>query len=657
MTAIIRIMFVICALTGVSGLAHGRVIDKPDYECRKSGVLEIERITLSPDETRVDFLLTAPVGYKGKVGKNSRLCDVATGESYMPLRGEGVTLDKSIKVPAEGSVRYSLLYPPLPSDVKAVDFIEGSWDIFGIRLDGRKARKAPRALRKPELLRQTSHPDIPVPLFKSGKVRISGVVDGYDPRAFGDVLQMAVPNRYTGDMDMSAINVKSDGTFAADLEISSPGVASIYSLKSQQADVYLEPDGNLYLFFDFPQWQANQCIGSDSIPDILFGGSLGAINAGLYGAPEAPVIRVDKLAASDKSLLTGKAEIDTVCAKWGAAIEDYISAPPGLHPISVNLLRNSVFVKRAYTLLDYEMRKNRLGMSRITSFNPDSTLVAFYADFIPELLKADTVVVATSMYLGPILNRLAFSDIPSLMIDENAELEKLTYPVGSAQAGALRSVRDRIDVRNRAMMEFAGLDTMPYLLQLTAMQSFCVSYRGDAQGTRREAMCVLDSVRSVTHPRLREVLADVYYKKYETAPYALPDTDGGRIMGRILEPYKGKAVIVDFWSTGCGPCRAEIEHWKEFRDTHRDRDYMFLFITNDSESGKEAYDKYVAENMTNDISIRIPESDYMHLRQLFNFNGIPRYILVDPSGMIVDHDYRLTDHRLKSSLDKMGITL
>lgn len=84
---------------------------------------------------------------------------------------------------------------------------------------------------------------------------------------------------------------------------------------------------------------------------------------------------------------------------------------------------------------------------------------------------------------------------------------------------------------------------------------------------------------------------------------------------------------------------------------------MFLFITNDSESGKEAYDKYVAENMTNDISIRIPESDYMHLRQLFNFNSIPRYILVDPSGLIVDHDYRLTDHRLKSSLDKMGITL
>ena len=82
---------------------------------------------------------------------------------------------------------------------------------------------------------------------------------------------MAVPNWYTGDMDMSAINVKSDGTFAADLQTSSPGVASIYSLKSQQADVYLEPDGNLYLFH-FPQWQANQCNRSHSIPDILLRG-------------------------------------------------------------------------------------------------------------------------------------------------------------------------------------------------------------------------------------------------------------------------------------------------------------------------------------------------------------------------------------------------
>lgn len=657
MTAIIRIMFVICALTGVSGLAHGRVIDKPDYECRKSGVLEIERITLSPDETRVDFLLTAPVGYKGKVGKNSRLCDVATGESYMPLRGEGVTLDKSIKVPAEGSVRYSLLYPSLPSDVKAVDFIEGSWDIFGIRLDGFDAPKPLRVVRQPDLLRQTPHPDAPAPLFKSGKVHLTGVVDGYDSRAFGDVLQLNITNGCKGSMEVNTINVDRDGTFDADIEISSPGTGFLWSQVGQQADLYLEPDGNLYLFFDFPQWQANQCIGSDSIPDILFGGSLGAINAGLYGAPEAPVIRVDKLAASDKSLLTGKAEIDSVCAKWGAAMEDYIAANPGLHPVSVNLLRNSVFSTRIFALLDYEMRKNRPGMSRTTSFNPDSILIAFYADFIPELLKADTEVVATSRHLFPILNRLAFSDIPSLMIDEKAELEKLTYPVSSARAAWLGNIRDRIDVRNRAIMEFVGLDTIPCILQLSAMHSLCSASRGTPDGTSDEAMCVLDSVRSVTHPRLREVLADVYYKKYETAPYALPDTDGGRIMGRILEPYKGKAVIVDFWSTGCGPCRAEIEHWKEFRDTHRDRDYMFLFITNDSESGKEAYDKYVAENMTNDISIRIPESDYMHLRQLFNFNSIPRYILVDPSGLIVDHDYRLTDHRLKSSLDKMGITL
>ena len=69
------------------GLRAERVVDMPDFECRKSHVLTVERITLSDNETRVDFRVEAKKGYKGTVGDNSRLKDIIThsGRRLHPL--------------------------------------------------------------------------------------------------------------------------------------------------------------------------------------------------------------------------------------------------------------------------------------------------------------------------------------------------------------------------------------------------------------------------------------------------------------------------------------------------------------------------------------------------------------------------------------------
>ena len=72
------------------GLRAERVVDMPDFECRKSHVLTVERITLSDNETRVDFRVEAKKGYKGTVGDNSRLKDIITGNCYYPTDRKSV---------------------------------------------------------------------------------------------------------------------------------------------------------------------------------------------------------------------------------------------------------------------------------------------------------------------------------------------------------------------------------------------------------------------------------------------------------------------------------------------------------------------------------------------------------------------------------------
>ena len=60
------------------------------------------------------------------------------------------------------------------------------------------------------------------------------------------------------------------------------------------------------------------------------------------------------------------------------------------------------------------------------------------------------------------------------------------------------------------------------------------------------------------------------------------------------ESYRGKVVLVDFWATWCGPCRAEIPNVLEMYEAYHDKGFDVLGVSLDATP--EAAEKYVAEN-------------------------------------------------------------
>ena len=114
-------------------------------------------------------------------------------------------------------------------------------------------------------------------------------------------------------------------------------------------------------------------------------------------------------------------------------------------------------------------------------------------------------------------------------------------------------------------------------------------------------------------------------------------SDGEGILRKLLEPLKGKVVIIDVWGTWCGPCREALsESQKEYARLNK-YDVAYLYLAN--QSPIETWENTIKLfNVTgeNVYHYNLPDIQQRAVGEYLKIDGYPFYRVVDRSGNILD---------------------
>ncbi|MDT0678404.1 TlpA family protein disulfide reductase [Autumnicola musiva] len=124
---------------------------------------------------------------------------------------------------------------------------------------------------------------------------------------------------------------------------------------------------------------------------------------------------------------------------------------------------------------------------------------------------------------------------------------------------------------------------------------------------------------------------------------SLPSGKAKDLFYEIVDQYQGKILFIDFWATTCGPCIATIKRMKETRKKYENNpDFEFVFITDEALSPINSYNNFVKKQEMKNLH-RVTTDIYNRFRQLFQFNGIPRYVVLNKQGELIDGDFPMNN--------------
>lgn len=202
--------------------------------------------------------------------------------------------------------------------------------------------------------------------------------------------------------------------------------------------------------------------------------------------------------------------------------------------------------------------------------------------------------------------------------------------------------------------EICMMQTTPYSeVWLTRFQKLAFwSKEAEGHPYRKELLVLYELW---PQPRKESPLGKFFQRKFflpgmvwtgdEMADADLLDT-----LGRVhrLADYKGKYLLLDFWSIGCDPCRRAQPEMKRLGEVYRD----VLTVIGITQDGEPSWKKYSAEQGIGGVNLRDPKRG-AGLSGRYSVERIPHYVLISPEGKVITSWTGYVAGQLEKKLDEL----
>lgn len=582
-----------------------RVVERPYFFASNNHKLEIERVTLDKKATVLDVKIYQA---GGKVGIDSHAALTANGATYAYLGSPQLPKGVFVKVPECGYVSATLRFKPMPETTTEFDFREvadnSGWNIYGVRLDG----KRPQPDIPQHLLQQAFDKKVELPStdLNLGKTVVNVRLLGYKPE-YGTTLDVIVDNwfsPYRMPFDHDSVSV--DGTCSISANAILPTIATIRVNRMEIPFLAVPHDTTTVIIDLTTQALAATHLFADdaSIKKyVWFEGKYAAVDTELQSVKE-------------KLEVFGKTFFDDICGMTPLQYRDYVQK-------AYEQKLSAIDADKTISVATRTLAHSYLSMNYASALFGFKNNIAMAPMIVGKkgVRRAD-LNVDTLSYFKPL------EQLPILHSKNQRYYSFLADFTSSfcRQYMAEDPLLDDIAVGKRLSRSLGRK-------HLLTEQQMAAARDSIANDMVRELLFADNEDMKSQQKSADEKMAAMIKTANSSSVYSIIDIDpkmsAEQIFPSIINKYKGKTLLLDFWNTWCMPCRAAMSAIRPLKEQLTDVVYVYIADTS-SPVGK--WGEMI--KTISGVHVRLTEEQADALGDLYHFSGIPTYFVVNKEGKI-----------------------
>jgi thiol-disulfide isomerase/thioredoxin len=421
------------------------------------------------------------------------------------------------------------------------------------------------------------------------------------------IISGTITNGSGGDVKIAASDfenvapVNEDGTFSTAFQIEEAGQYFI-SYGGEHAKIHLAPGFELDITLDTEQFDES----------ISFSGNGAGPNnylAGLYMLNEK---HDEEMPYNERYLLTPEDYKADASARFDECM-DY------LNMCSQKFQLDKEFVEQQQISLEYERGIALYDYEASAEYYQEVEEVELPEDwysFVDELGKEDPAMLENKEYV-----RFMSTHLRTLTNKEFSEVEP--------------------DSGDELAFDRMHLNNIDKTLTAQEVKDFFL-HRSMMDVVRHYGTKDLDEVVEIFKAKCKdqECIKEVMAALAEWAPlkpgqpapnFTAEDRDGNKV---TLKDLVGKVLYIDVWATWCGPCMGEVPHLARLEEELEGQPVEFVKVSIDENA--EAWHTMISDLEMGGTQLLGEAAWDSEICENYKINGIPRFILIDAEGNIVD---------------------